>query len=90
MDAVEFLKSTYQRIRWKLWIGLRRNTPTRTLQSAVLKLIPNAEMDDAGVLKIRPCQIDTVMRDAALGGCDGHCMRCRRKYWLAEIRNAND
>lgn len=90
MDAVECLKSTYQRIRWKLWRGLRRDTPARTLQSAVLKLIPNAETDDAGILKLRPCQIDTVVRDAALDGCDGYCMRCRRRYWLAEIKDTED
>ena len=64
--------------------------PARTLQSVVLKLIPNAETDDDGVLTMRPCQIDTIVRDAALNGCHGRCSDCRRRYWLAEIKDAKD
>lgn len=56
--------------------------PIKTRQSELLKLFPNAVIDeDDGILGIKPCYIDERIGCTDEKGCDG----CRRKYWLAEV-----
>ena len=56
--------------------------PVKTRQSEVLKLFPNAVIDDDdGILGIKPCYTDERIGCTDEKGCDG----CRRKYWLAEV-----
>lgn len=56
--------------------------PVKTRQSEFLKMYPNVELED-GVIKIRPCLIDTEIKD----DCSrlSPCFNCQKKYWLAEI-----
>ena len=58
--------------------------PAGTRQSEFLKMFPNAELDDDGVLKIRPCAVDPkyCTNDRFLTGCG----LCERDYWLAEVQ----
>lgn len=59
-----------------------KDHPIKTRQSELLKLFPNAVIDeDDGILGIKPCYIDESIGCTDEKGCDG----CRRKYWLAEV-----
>ena len=103
MDAVEYLK-TLQRLRGvEICTGLRNNNleeavalveqwakehPIKTRQSVFLEQWPNAEFDCQGVIAIDPCDVDKTMYGKD-GDCyNGECDDCRRKFWLAEVENA--
>lgn len=60
--------------------------PVKTRQSKLLKLFPNAKMEN-GILTIFPCVIDPSSSERRIiGKCDGKdCWQCRKEYWLEEI-----
>lgn len=53
--------------------------PGHTRQSEFLKLFPDAQITDAGVIKICPKEIDS------WAGCDDNCFECKKEFWLQEI-----
>lgn len=57
--------------------------PVKTRQSEFLKIFPNANLDDNGVLLIAPCDVyhQKQTSDCWGSGCD----KCRREFWLKEI-----
>lgn len=61
--------------------------PAKTRQSVFLEMFPNAPIfPDTGIVKISPCEVDAVLRGNCPGvGC---CLECRKKFWLAEVENA--
>lgn len=56
--------------------------PVKTRQSEFLKMFPNAEIGDDGLPNIAPCQLNAMSCEDR-GGCD----KCRRDFWLAEIKD---
>lgn len=62
--------------------------PVKTRQSVFLEQWLNAEFDCQGVIAIDPCYVDKTMYGKD-GDCyNGECDDCRRKFWLAEVENA--
>ena len=65
--------------------------PKTTRQAKFLLVCPAAVLDADGLLCIMPCQINKQARDAKINGCCGsNCRECRRRYWMAEIKDAED
>lgn len=56
-----------------------KENPGKTRQSEILKLHPNAKVEDDGVLLICPGFMDENFK------CCGDCDMCRKRYWLEEI-----
>lgn len=103
MDAVEFLKQysrmvtfgvqpfkvpsnlPYEEIvsRVEQWA---KEHPVKTRQSEFLKMFPNASVGYNGTLVICPSQADK----KAVAGCirsERNCDKCKRDFWLAEIKD---
>lgn len=65
--------------------------PVETRQDKFLKMFPNAQVTNDGVLCISPCDIDKNRYiDAAKCSCPkaygfNNCIECRKEYWLAEV-----
>ena len=58
--------------------------PVKTRQSEFLKIFPNAELNEDGVLLIAPCDI---YQKEKINGCyDNGCSQCFRNFWLKEIK----
>lgn len=60
--------------------------PVKTRQSEFLKMFPNASVGYNGTLVICPSQADT----KAVAGCvrsERNCDKCKRDFWLAEIKD---
>lgn len=54
--------------------------PVKTRQSKLLKIIPTARIDEYGVAKCKPCEIDDNIT------CNGRdCTQCRKEYWSEEV-----
>ena len=60
--------------------------PIKTRQSEFLKLFPYARVKKANGLPIvSPCDLDVKLA----GKCEGiPCQECWKKFWLAEVENA--
>ena len=56
--------------------------PVKTRQSKFLKMCPNAETDNDGVLVCCPKWLDKDFRCDMSGRL---CTECRKKYWLTEV-----
>ena len=60
--------------------------PVKTRQSEFLKMFPNASVGYNGTLVICPSQADT----KAVAGCvrsERNCDKCKRDFWLTEIKD---
>lgn len=56
--------------------------PLKTRQSELLKLIPNARVDEDGVLDICPRSVERLFEYE----CNNRiCRECRKEYWIVEI-----
>lgn len=57
--------------------------PVKTRQSEFLKMFPDANLDDNGVLLIAPCDVyhKKQTNDCWESGCD----KCLHEFWLKEI-----
>lgn len=54
--------------------------PVKTRQRKLLKIIPTARIDEYGVAKCKPCEIDDNIT------CNGRdCTQCRKEYWSEEV-----
>ena len=63
--------------------------PVKTRQSEFLKMWPDAEISDDGLLSIAPCQLykDMGAKDENGVCCKKcGCDKCRRDFWLKEIK----
>ena len=63
--------------------------PVKTRQSEFLKQWPDAEIGDDGLLRIAPCQLNVeLIHGKAQKDCGdrGVCDKCRRDFWLKEIK----
>lgn len=59
--------------------------PAKTRQSELLKLFPEAKMDDEGVCKVCPAYVRLGDCDHDCPSPDTNCYDCRRKFWLEEV-----
>ena len=62
--------------------------PEKTRQSEFLKMWPDAEIGDDGLLSIAPCQLNVeLLQCESQKDCEerGVCGKCRRDFWLKEI-----
>ena len=62
--------------------------PIKTRQSEFLKMWPDAEISDDGLLSIAPCQLNVeLLQCESQKDCEerGVCGKCRRDFWLKEI-----
>lgn len=57
--------------------------PVKTRQSEFLKIFPNANLDDYGILLIAPCDVYDEERKS--GYWENGCDKCRHNFWLKEI-----
>ena len=63
--------------------------PVKTRQSEFLKKWPDAEISGDGLLSIAPCQLDVrLIQGESPDDCEnkGACGKCRRDFWLKEIK----
>ena len=62
--------------------------PVKTRQSEFLKMWPDAEIGDDGLLSIAPCQLNIeLLQCESQKDCEdrGVCAECRCDFWLKEI-----
>ena len=62
--------------------------PVKTRQSEFLKMWPDAEISDDGLLSIAPCQLNVeLLQCESQKDCEnrGVCGKCRRDFWLKEV-----
>lgn len=62
--------------------------PVKTRQSEFLKMWPDAEIGDDGLLSIAPCQLYVELTHGkSQEDCEnrGVCSECRHDFWLKEI-----
>ena len=62
--------------------------PIKTRQSEFLKMWPDAEISDDGLLSIAPCQLNVeLLQCESQDDCEerGACGKCRCDFWLKEI-----
>lgn len=64
-----------------------KDHPVKTRKSEFLKMFPNAELDEDGVLTIYSCSIESSLRKTQECSIK-NCHKCRREYWLAEATDA--
>ena len=60
----------------------------KTRQSEFLKMWPDAEISDDGLLSIAPCQLNVeLLQCESQDDCEerGACGKCRCDFWLKEI-----
>lgn len=55
--------------------------PVKTRQSELLKILPNAALDERGVLRCDPCDL----MHENIDYCPRSCEACREVFWLKEI-----
>ena len=63
--------------------------PVKTRQSEFLKQCPDAEIGDDGLPSVAPCQLDVrLIHGESKKDCRyrGVCDKCRRDFWLKEIK----
>ena len=63
--------------------------PVKTRQSEFLKQWPDAEISDDGLPSIAPCQLNVeLLQCESQKDCEdrGVCNKCRRDFWLKEIK----
>lgn len=64
--------------------------PAKTRQSVFLEQYPEANLTEDGVLALCPMAISSEYRgeNDSCVACIRTCDDCRRKFWLAEVENA--
>ena len=63
--------------------------PVKTRQSEFLKMWPDAEIGGDGLPSVAPCQLDvSLIHGESKKDCRyrGVCSKCRRDFWLKEIK----
>ena len=63
--------------------------PVKTRQSEFLKMWPDAEISDDGLPSVAPCQLNLeLIHCGSAVDCEsrGVCDKCRRDFWLKEIK----
>lgn len=63
--------------------------PVKTRQGEFLKMWPDAEIGDDGLPSIAPCQFNVeLIHGESQKDCEdrGVCDKCRRDFWLKEIK----
>lgn len=87
-DSIKSIEETVSKV--EQWA---KGHPVKTRQSELLKVFPNARIDDSRVLIF--CPKDFLPVGARSTYCEKHenCKECRKDYWLAEVNaeaNANE
>lgn len=59
--------------------------PVKTRQSELLKLFPDTELNDAGIICLCPKDFGYKPNRDKFGACLEKCKDCQCKFWLAEI-----
>lgn len=61
-----------------------KDHPVNTRQSEFLRMFPDAETDESGILIFCPRKFDPVNINSV--HCHRHvCLECRKDYWLTEV-----
>lgn len=81
-DSVKSIEETISKV--EQWA---KDHPVKTRKSEFLKMFPNAELDEDGVLTIYSCSIESSLRKTQECSIK-NCHKCRREYWLAEATDA--
>lgn len=79
-DSIKSIDETVSKV--EQWA---KDHPVKTRQSEILKMFPNAKIDDNGVVAFCPSNfLPEVERNAY---CKKHdkCRECRKDYWLTEV-----
>lgn len=79
-DSVKSIEETVSKV--EQWA---KDHPVKTRQSELLKMFPNARIDDSRVLIF--CPKDFLPVGARSTYCEKHenCKECRKDYWLTEV-----
>lgn len=64
-----------------------KEQPVKTRQSELLKMFPNANIDDSGVIHLCPRDFLSEVAGGVYCVMHGNCKACRKDYWLTEVDN---
>lgn len=62
-----------------------KEQPVKTRQSELLKMFPNANIDDSGVIHLCPRDFLSEVAGGVYCVMHGNCKACRKDYWLTEV-----
>lgn len=80
-DLIKSIEETVSKV--EQWA---KDNPIKTRQSEFLKLFPDAETDESGILIFCPRKFDPENINSV--HCHRHgCLECRKDYWLTEVTN---
>ena len=80
-DSIKSIDETVSKV--EQWA---KDNPIKTRQSEFLKLFPDAETDESGILIFCPRKFDPENINSV--HCHRHgCLECRKDYWLTEVTN---
>lgn len=80
-DSIKSIEETVSKV--EQWA---KDNPIKTRQSEFLKLFPDAETDESGILIFCPRKFDPENINSV--HCHRHgCLECRKDYWLTEVTN---
>nr|DAW35450.1 MAG TPA: hypothetical protein [Caudoviricetes sp.] len=78
-DSIKSIEETVSKV--EQWA---KDNPIKTRQSEFLKLFPDAETDESGILIFCPRKFDPENINSV--HCHRHgCLECRKDYWLTEV-----
>lgn len=78
-DSIKSIEETVSKV--EEWA---KEHPVKTRQSEFLRMFPDAETDESGILIFCPRKFDPVNINSV--HCHRHvCLECRKDYWLAEV-----
>ena len=85
-DSVECIEETISKV--EQWA---KDHPVKTRQSELLKIFPDAKIDDDGILAFCPDAFSPKEIDDEHCHKYNKCEECRKDYWLTEVTdNGND
>lgn len=85
-DSVECIEETISKV--EQWA---KDHPVKTRQSELLKIFPDAKIDDDGILAFCPEAFSPKEIDDEHCHKYNKCEECRKDYWLTEVTdNGND
>ena len=79
-DSVKSIEETISKV--EQWA---KDHPVKTRQIELLKMFPNAKIDDNGVVAFCPSNFLPEVEGNAYCKKHDKCIECRKDYWLAEV-----
>ena len=81
-DICSFLLAVYPDKANEIILKWCKEHPIKTRQSEFLKMFPNAQKLNTGILSICPKIVDETLD---INCCARPCWGCYKEYWLAEV-----